>query len=413
MKKYIIVLLALCLLLPAVTAFQGSHLKVSMVNQIPDPAEPGKYVDVRLKVENLGDESIENVEIEFVPSYPFSIEDGENKVKKISNLDSPQKDSRAVILKYKIRVDDRAVEGDNSIRFNVKKDGDDMGKRIFYIDLMSTYVNLELKSVNVTPSPGYPGEKAKMVLEAENLANSPLRNVRFKLNLRPETAQGGFEDLPFVPLKHGTEKEISVVEAGERVSLFYELMIDPDASTGTYKIPITIYYYDQLNQEYFKDEVIGLIVNSEPALSVILDEDRGVRPGRTNEVSIRFTNKGLPDLKFLTATIQETEQFEVFSPKESYMGNLDSDFYDMANYKLYIEPTNESFVTIPITYEYMDALNNKYTISEELQVRVLTPELEERMGISHETGGSAIVYIIIGVVVLFVVYKYYKKRKRK
>ncbi len=412
MKRYLIMLLILCLLAPSVMALQGGHMIVSMVNQIPDPVEPGDYVDVRLKLENIGDERLENIEMEFLPSYPFSLDPGDDAVKEIRSLDAYQKEGRAVIVKYKLRVDDSAVEGTNNFQVRVREGDKPWVTRQFEVDVASQQANMELVSVNATPSPAYPGREISLSFEAKNLAESSVRNVRFKLDLARELAGEG-QSLPFAPLTHGTEKEASVVRGGETFSFEYDIMVDPSARSGIYKIPVLITYYDQKNREFVKNEMFGVIVNSEPRLSIILDEREGVRAGKTNDISIRFTNKGLPDLKFLTATIQETEQFEVFSPKESYMGNLDSDFYDVANYKIYVEPTNESFVTIPITYEYMDAVNNKYSFSEELQVRVLTPELEQKMGISHETGGSIIFYMVIGAVILFIVYRYYRKRKQR
>ncbi len=395
-------------------AFSGGNLKVSMLNQQPDPVEPGKYVDVRFKVENLGDERVEDITIEFVPEYPFSKDPGKDKYINIKSLDAHQKEGRSVIVKFTLRVDERAVEGENPVKLKISQGDKAPITRSFNIDIESKFANLELSSVDSYPYPAFPGEKVSVSFEADNLADSAIKNVNFRLGLdTPESLADGGKDLPFAPLTHGSEKEVGVVESGEKVSLNYNLMVSPDTKPGLYKIPVEISFYDQRNNKYIKKEMVGVLVNSEPRVSVILDEDEGVRPGQKNEISIRFTNKGLPDLKFLTATIVETDKYEVFSPKEKYMGNLDSDFYDMVNYKIYVEPTNDSTITIPIVYEFMDGVNNDYTKSEELEVRVLTPELKERMGLVEEPVRPVLLYVIIAVVVLFVLYRYNKKRKQK
>ena len=36
-------------------------IRVALVNQEPDPVEPGKYVDVRFKIENRGSKNAEDV----------------------------------------------------------------------------------------------------------------------------------------------------------------------------------------------------------------------------------------------------------------------------------------------------------------------------------------------------------------
>ncbi|MFW6450338.1 MAG: COG1361 S-layer family protein [Nanoarchaeota archaeon] len=394
--------------------FSGGNVQVSMLNQQPDPVEPGKYVDVRFKVENLGDERVEDIMLEFVPEYPFSKDPGKDKTVNITSLDAYQKEGRSVIVKYTLRVDERAVEGENQVKLKIKEGDLAPTTRIFNINVESKFANLELSSIESTPYPAFPGEEVKVSFEAENLADSAIKNVRFRLGLdTPESVADEGKDLPFAPLRHGTEKEVGLIEPGENVSLNYDLMVSPDASPGIYKIPMEISFYDQRNNEYKKKEMFGVFVNSEPRISVVLDEDEGVRPGQKNELSIRFTNKGLPNLKFLTARITETEQFEVFSPKEKYMGNLDSDFYDIVNYKVYIEPTNESTIKIPIVYEFMDGVNNDYTRSKELEIRVLTPELEERMGLVEEPAQPVFIYVLIAFVVLYILYRFNKKRKQK
>lgn len=421
MKKRLIILLIICLITSFALAsgqftgtLDGGNLRVSMLNQQPDPVEPGKYVDVRFKVENLGDERVEDVILEFVPEYPFSMDPGKDKTVNITSLDAHQKEGRSAIVKYTLRVDERAVEGENPVKMRIKEGDDAPVTRTFNINVESKFANLQLSTVESTPYPGHPGEKITMNFEAENLADSAIKNVKFRLGLdTPERPAEEAEDLPFAPLTHGSEKEIGLIEAEESVKVNYDLMVAPDTNPGLYKIPVEISFYDQRNNEYIKKEMVGVLVNSEPRLSVVLDEDEGVRPGQKNELSIRFTNKGLPDLKFLTATIKETEKYEVFSSKEKYMGNLDSDFYDMVNYKVYIEPTNESTITIPIVYEFMDGVNNEYRKSEELQVRVLTSELEERMGMVEEPARPVFLYVLIAVVVLFILYRYNKKRKQK
>ena len=48
------------------------QIKVTLINQEPDPVAPGNTVDVRFRIENEGGGAAQNVEIKVVPGYPFS-----------------------------------------------------------------------------------------------------------------------------------------------------------------------------------------------------------------------------------------------------------------------------------------------------------------------------------------------------
>ena len=87
----------------------------NMVNQVPDPVEPGGYVEVRFKVENIGAETVENLVFELLPQYPFSLDRGSKAVKMVGDI-VYQAGDEAYILYYKLRVDKDAIEGNNPIK---------------------------------------------------------------------------------------------------------------------------------------------------------------------------------------------------------------------------------------------------------------------------------------------------------
>src|SRR3989338_623131 len=98
MKK--IILLGLIMLILLVSGVSGGVIsklaglpietdyimKVTMLNQMPDPAEPGKYVDVRFKFENNGSKVAKNVEAEILPQYPFTLDPGTSAIKSLGSI---------------------------------------------------------------------------------------------------------------------------------------------------------------------------------------------------------------------------------------------------------------------------------------------------------------------------------------
>ena len=93
-----------------------SQIEVTLINQEPDPAEPGNYVDARFKLDNNGSEEARNVEIEILPQYPFSLDPGREALRSAGTLQSMQRGDVGVIAKYRLRIDKNAVEGENGIK---------------------------------------------------------------------------------------------------------------------------------------------------------------------------------------------------------------------------------------------------------------------------------------------------------
>jgi hypothetical protein len=91
------------------------YLKTTFVNQNPYPAEPGGYVDLLFKIENWGTEKAENVVFELLPKYPFSLDPDVNATRELGTIRGLETDERAYLLKYKVKVDKDAIDGENEI----------------------------------------------------------------------------------------------------------------------------------------------------------------------------------------------------------------------------------------------------------------------------------------------------------
>jgi len=91
------------------------YLKTVFVSQDPYPAEPNSYVNLLFKLENWGTVKAQNVFFELVPEYPFSLDPGANAKIEIGTINGLQTDTNALLLRYKVKVDKDAVEGDNEI----------------------------------------------------------------------------------------------------------------------------------------------------------------------------------------------------------------------------------------------------------------------------------------------------------
>jgi len=90
-------------------------LKTTFVNQDPYPAEPNGYVNLVFKLENWGTEKAENAVFELLPEYPFSLDTGVSATKELGTINGLQTNQNAFLIKYKVRVDKDAIDGENEI----------------------------------------------------------------------------------------------------------------------------------------------------------------------------------------------------------------------------------------------------------------------------------------------------------
>ena len=80
MKK-LYTFLIIVLFLAALTAvhaveYESPVIKVTLLNQDPGPARAGDTAEIRLRVENTGGGTVENLELEILQNYPFTVIDG-------------------------------------------------------------------------------------------------------------------------------------------------------------------------------------------------------------------------------------------------------------------------------------------------------------------------------------------------
>ncbi len=86
---------------------ESPNLIIKSTNYDPSPAEPGKYVDVWIVVQNLGNKKIQRSWLKIKPEYPFSLNPGETGIEEVALIPA----GREELMEYRLRVDDQAIEG--------------------------------------------------------------------------------------------------------------------------------------------------------------------------------------------------------------------------------------------------------------------------------------------------------------
>lgn len=383
---------------------QSDLIDVTLVNQEPDPAEPGKYVNVRFKFDNNGAEA-RNVKVEIMIEYPFSLDSGMSAVKNIGTIQSRQSGDVGVIVKYRLRVDENAVEGENELKIRYKVEGYSwIQLEEFIIDIQTHDAILSVDSVTTDKKILEPGSSNIVKIKLSNKADSVLKDVKVRLEL-----DGAY----FVPLGSTNEKSIYQIPARDSYEFNFELLVNPEAKSGVYQVPLKIAYSDELGKGYFKNSTIGLIIGAKPDLSITLDTTDIFEAGKAGEVVIKVVNKGVIDIKFMNVKLMPSKEYKILSNEEVYLGNIDSDDYETADFDIFVEKNKDKKVILPVVFEYKDANNNDFKDTIRLTLNLYSASEAKKLGLVKGNSKVGFFVVILIVVVGLYAYRRWKKGKKK
>ncbi|MFH1642910.1 MAG: COG1361 S-layer family protein [Nanoarchaeota archaeon] len=428
MKKIVLfVVICICLVTVIVHAqtymnagVANTYIDVTLVNQIPDPVEPGQYIELRFKFENWGSDVAQDISVELLPKYPFSLEPGESAIKNIGSLQGRQVDNTGIIVKYRLKVDENAVEGENEIelRFKINNKGYTSSWEKhdpFTINIQTHDAIISVESVESEPKEFAPGGEGVVSIKIKNMADSVLKEIRAKLEVsltKTTTTSIITTEYPFSPIGSTNEKTITILDPGKETDFKFNLIADPNAEANVYKVPLSLIYSDELGKNYSKQLIISLVIGEEPDLAVNFEESTITAPKTKGTVSIKFINKGTNNIKFCYVTLLEDNGYSILSTENVYIGNIDSDDYETVDFDLYINSEEDIF--LPLTVEYKDANNKDYKKNIKIPLKIYSSEDAKKYGIVQSNSKVGIMIVILIVITgLFFYWRIRKKKKVK
>jgi hypothetical protein len=384
-------------------------LRVSISMQDPDPVEPGKEVEASFKIENNGT-TAHNVVFEIAPEYPFALVPGEGVSKSVGTIGTSQDGKQNVIVRYRLKVAQDAVDASYKIKARYQSEGFDswVTPEDLMIKVQSRDAIVLIDKFIAEPSVVEPGSGTKLTILLKNYATSLLKDVKVVLDL----GKNGDETIPFSPVGSTNEKVISYLEAQASKPVEFELLVDPDAVSKTYRIPVSLKYYDSLNRNFSKSNFVTVVVGGEPDVSIYADSSTVYKAKSAGEMTVKIVNKGLPDMKFVNVRLANSSKYRIISPAEVYIGNIDSDDYETADFKLYVEKTSDKKLILPLTVAYKDANNKNYKNIVNLELPLYTSSEAKRLGLSEGNGKAGWLALIVLAVAGFFGYRYWKRRRK-
>lgn len=272
---------------------------------------------------------------------------------------------------------------------------------LFLLGLINLNFALIIDTVSMTPNEIAPGESAIINIEIENNGKEDIKDISVSLNL---------EGIPFAPYNSATDYNIEEIKNDDQEYARFEIIALNTAKSGIYKIPVEITYI-QNDMQIIKNSLISIIVNSEPIISVII-EDNLLLKNKEGEILIRVTNKGLSDTKFLEIEIADSIYYKILSSKTSYIGDIDSNDFDSAKFKIYFKQNIPDQINFPITIHYKDGINNDYVKNFYIPLDIYSKEKAIELGLIKKSMTGLYFMVLITLIILYIIYKKVKNKKR-
>jgi hypothetical protein len=306
---------------PASAAVGSAYLKVTIIDTDPYPAKIGEYLTLTVQVENAGEDKADNVDVQVVPQYPFSLDSQENAVQNIGALNP----GRTATKEFYLYVDKNAQKGVRSIDIKVRTDtSDPWSEESFNIrvgtETFDSKGTVELAEVVSSPEVFMPGDKGTVTVTLKNTATSPTitidgqdydTNARIQAAVLRPLSDG-------ITVQNAPYYEMGLLGPGESIELTFNVEVEETARDGVHNFELEIegnsYDYNSRKNIPLKVDSSNIkVITSKPlelvdGKATVEFDVANTHPNELNSVSIKPEAKGVK-----------------FYPAEYFIGPMDPD----------------------------------------------------------------------------------------
>lgn len=397
MSILLVLSLFLALLAFSVNSLEAPNVKIFLLNQDPDPVEPGQVVELRFKLQNDGGGSLSNVKVQVLPEFPFSLRPGDSANQTLGDIAGYQRGENIHTFDYKLLVAPEAVEGDHEISIIYRDSSGSGAKQTFNVSVRSSDSDIAVTKISTNPERLVPGKEGSLNIQVKNFNTLLVKDVKLKLDFTSEL-------LPIAPIGSGSEQRVSVLKAGDFATFSYKVIPYANADSKIYKIPAKISFSDDSGKKFNKTEIIAVVVGSEPELQITLDKTDILSSGKSGDITVRLSNSGVSDVKFLTVSLKDADSVKVIGANSKYVGGVDSDDFELVTFKIFINPDSKD-VVLPLDLQYSDENNQNYKRTINLNLPVYSSKELSQYGLVKSNSWLWIfaVFAIIGLIYFFMV----------
>jgi hypothetical protein len=325
MKKFSVYIFLICIMVAAVFAAQSggdlsgsSAVSISLVNQDPDPAIAGDIVEVRVGVENIGGEALDNLIVELLPEYPFELISGVSAAQNIGTISGYQSGENMKIVKYKVRVNKDVTAGSYELKIKYYPQGSQSStQKSISIDVQNQE---SAEVIYIDRTTLVPGKEDSLKFTINNVGSAPLRDLTFSwVN----------EDKIILPVGGDNTKYVKYIDIGDSVELDYNVIADSNALAGLYELKLQLTYSDPTtNGEKEIDTIAGLYVGGGTDFDVAFSESS------SGQISFTIANIGSNPAVSVSVIVPQQQGWTVSGSNSMIIGNLNKGDYTVASFGL-------------------------------------------------------------------------------
>jgi hypothetical protein len=392
---------------PASASTASANLKVTIVETNPYPAKIGEYLDLTVQVENIGRDRAENVDIEIVPEYPFSLDYKENAVQNIGSL-APGKFASK---EFHLFVDKNAQKGVRSIDVRTRTDkGDPWSEESFDIrigtETFDSKGTVELAEIVSSPKVFMPGDRGTITVTLNNTATAPTVTIGeedYDTNARIQSAvlRSLSDGIIVLDAPYG---EMGLIGPGDSIKLTFNVMASEDANEGTHNLELAI---EGNSFDYNSRKNIPLEVDSSN-VKVIPSKPLTLING---EATLEFDVANTHPNSFSSVSIRPEAEGVNFYPVEYFIGPMDPDelftikFDAVADSSLENKRKTSEPVNLSLSASYSNGINEHESLVSNLHIQQIEENQGSRSGLI--IAGILLVALVAASVIL------YRKKQRK
>ena len=242
----------------------SANIKINQLKYEPYPVNPGEYLTLWIKAENIGRELTENAIFELVLKYPFSLDSNEDPVRNYGQLSSEE----PIVMEYKVRVSKNAVEGTNEIELRYKTDSNDDSWRYeeFEIEVEDAQTDFDLVIQEIN------GDEVSIAIAntGKNIAYSVIVRIPEQEGYQTVGTNGqmvgNLEDGDYTLVGFEIQKKSRTSEEPLKIQIDYtdnigerrSMIKSVDFDTGTRELP------EGVTREHFAAQRGGMIQQQQP-----------------------------------------------------------------------------------------------------------------------------------------------------
>ncbi len=359
MKKMII-LLMIMMLLPtslqsasATGSIDNGQLDITVLGTEPFPAQPGKEVEITLRVTNVGNKKVDEGLIRFYEEYPFSPIKSTYELGEIAPGVSATKKVKAIIAK-----DSQSGKVDLPIRTSADG-GITWVDSDAQIEIRESTATLAVTNAETKPSSIAPGHEGILEVRLRNDGSNTLTALEIMLD------DG---DAPIIPIRGSNIRYVGSLKPDQSTVIEFPIAAESDAKSGNYAPRIVVNYND-FSGNTTKTFDIGIKIFEEPSFLMNI-ESREVYTGKDlGNIVLSLANTGTSILKFTTIKLLPGEDYEVVDAESNYLGDLDPDDFQTAEFKIKLD-TKKDYVDMNAEVTFKDAFNNEKKAVVPVKLRV-------------------------------------------